>query len=193
MNLTEEKISINLNGIRLNPLEQVLKNASTNEKYIILQNNTLQKENESLKQELRELKQQFQSIEDENERMEKGRIYMKGLLKNFVNIEENRIKIKDTLDKRNLHTKSDLVFYMYLSYIYLICISFAILIWLINIHAMLIIYIVSDFGCIVFIILIIERLQKESVQTECLVKVYYKNIEEVQKGQNYLYDFIDDI
>lgn len=102
----KEENKYNKVNIFLNSLEEKNENSvnSNNinayEKYVIVQNDTLLQKNAELHNENMELKKHIDTLEDENERMEKGTRYMKGLLKNFSELDKLRIE----LDKR----KSDL-------------------------------------------------------------------------------------
>ena len=66
--------------------DDVFDKATPQEKYIILMNDSLQYKNRELESNINDLEAQIEVFEDDNNRMEKGRNYMKGLLKNFVEI-----------------------------------------------------------------------------------------------------------
>ena len=66
--------------------DDILDKATPQEKYIILMNDTLQYKNKELESDIHDLESQIEVFEEDNNRMEKGRNYMKGLLKNFVEI-----------------------------------------------------------------------------------------------------------
>jgi len=66
--------------------DKVLLGASPHEKYIILMNDTLQADYRQSTSKIVDLEAQISELENDNENMEKGRTYMKGLLKNFVEI-----------------------------------------------------------------------------------------------------------
>ena len=68
-------------------------NINAYEKYVIVQNDTLLQKNTGLHNENMELKKHIDTLEDENERMEKSVRYMKGLLKNFSELDKLRIKM----------------------------------------------------------------------------------------------------
>lgn len=66
--------------------DDVFDKATPQEKYIILMNDSLQYKNQELESNINDLEAQIEVFEDDNNRMEKSRNYMKGLLKNFVEI-----------------------------------------------------------------------------------------------------------
>jgi len=75
--------------------EQVLNNATSYEKYIILQNDTLQIKNKQLEDEVSQLSTTNDELEDDNSRMETGKRYTKNLLKNFVELDKLRVKVDE--------------------------------------------------------------------------------------------------
>lgn len=95
----KEENKYNKVNIFLNSLEEKNENSvnSNNinayEKYVIVQNDTLLQKNAELHNENMELKKHIDTLEDENERMEKGTRYMKGLLKNFSELDKLRIEL----------------------------------------------------------------------------------------------------
>ena len=66
--------------------DDVLGTATPQEKYIILMNDSLNYKNKELEGHIHDLEAQIEVFEEDTNRMEKGRTYMKGLLKNFVEI-----------------------------------------------------------------------------------------------------------
>jgi len=81
---TPENISIYLGAP--SHKDNVLNGASPHEKYIILMNDTLQADNRKLTGTVTDLESQITELETDSDRMEKSKTYMKGLLKNFVEI-----------------------------------------------------------------------------------------------------------
>ena len=81
---TPENISIYLGAP--SHKEKVLTGANPHEKYIILMNDTLQADNRKLTSTVTDLESQITDLESDSDRMEKSKTYMKGLLKNFVEI-----------------------------------------------------------------------------------------------------------
>ena len=66
--------------------DKILRGASPHEKYIILMNDTLQAEYRQSTRKIVDLEAHICELEADNETMESGRTYMKGLLKNFIEI-----------------------------------------------------------------------------------------------------------
>lgn len=66
--------------------DDVLGTATPQEKYIILMNDSLNYKNKELEGHIHDLEAQIEIFEADTNLMEKGRTYMKGLLKNFVEI-----------------------------------------------------------------------------------------------------------
>lgn len=64
--------------------DKVLADASPHERYIILMNETLQVDNRRLTETVTDLESQVEELESDNSSMEKSKTYMKGLLKNFI-------------------------------------------------------------------------------------------------------------
>jgi hypothetical protein len=65
---------------------RILEKAGPHERYIILMNDTLQGDNRKLTKSLTDLESQIEELETDNSRMENSKTYMKGLLKNFIEI-----------------------------------------------------------------------------------------------------------
>lgn len=84
MSETTENVNIYLNTQAKK--DDVLSQATPQEKYILLMNDSLQYKNKELESNINDLEAQIEVFEEDNNRMEKGRTYMKGLLKNFVEI-----------------------------------------------------------------------------------------------------------
>ena len=79
---THENINIYL-GTKANQ-DKILNDASPHERYIILMNDTLQLDNRKLTGMVTDLESQVVELESDSDRMEKSKTYMKGLLKNFI-------------------------------------------------------------------------------------------------------------
>jgi hypothetical protein len=68
--------------------QEMLKNVSSYEKYIILTNETLHSENRDLRIENSKLSEQVEKLEDDCDKVEKSVTYMRGFLKNLVIMEQ---------------------------------------------------------------------------------------------------------
>ena len=83
-NPSEETVKIILkNDLTKNRSNEVLEDITSYQKYIIYMNNDLQKDNRLYILKCKELESRIEELEDDNESMEKGRVYIKGLLTNF--------------------------------------------------------------------------------------------------------------
>jgi len=70
----------------------VLDTATPHEKYIILMNGTLHETNKELSEQVTSLSDTVAELEEDNRRMEISKTYMKGLLKNFAEVDKLRVK-----------------------------------------------------------------------------------------------------
>ena len=88
--------------------KEVLKTATSYEKYIILQNETLQIKNKELEEEVSKLQISNDELEDDNSRMEIGKRYTKNLLKNFAELDKLRVKVEEESNSyyKNIKTKN---------------------------------------------------------------------------------------
>lgn len=101
------------NGISIYLKNSTAKNAvlpvgtSSHERYIILQNDTLQSENRCLRQKVSHMKKKQDDLETDSDRMEKSSVYMRGLLKNFVELDEMRSTVVDTERRMSKKMRTD--------------------------------------------------------------------------------------
>jgi hypothetical protein len=104
--MDSKQISIYLKNDKIE--NDVLHNASSYEKYIILMNETLQDENRKLQAQIKDNESKISEYEEENENYDNSKRYTKGLLKNFIEIDKLRKKIHDIYDNRNFNNESKL-------------------------------------------------------------------------------------
>jgi hypothetical protein len=102
MDLPTKNVSIYLSSDETN--KEVLKNASPYEKYIILMNETLQSENRKYVDTITYLTKSNTELEEESDKSETSTKYMKGLLKNFVEIDKSHVQILNINSKINRDT-----------------------------------------------------------------------------------------
>ncbi len=93
--------------------DKVLANASPHERYIILMNDTLQADNRNLVGKVTDLEAQVEELEADSDRMEKSKTYMKGLLKNFIEMMDLYKKICTIHDQIRTGIVSDLKGFKY--------------------------------------------------------------------------------
>ena len=98
-------LNITING---NEIDETQKN-DIYENYIIQNNTKLQDENEKLKEEIRELTSTNNDLEEQIDKEEKSKTYMKGLMHNLYDMKNKSLQIsklrKKLFDTHNLHTK----------------------------------------------------------------------------------------
>lgn len=93
--MTTEKVSI----IMPSPKDKIVSVQSTESKYIIEMNKHLLEKESQLKDELQVVKTERDQFEEEVDKHEKSTQYMRGLLKNFVEINETNKKIESEYKK----------------------------------------------------------------------------------------------
>ena len=81
--------SYNINIFEKNK-DVVRKADNSSQEYIILQNEALTNQNKGFIVEIQQLKIQIDELEEESDRYEKSKTYMRGLLKNFVEMNKDR-------------------------------------------------------------------------------------------------------
>ena len=74
---------------------ETLKGGSVHEKYIIIQNQTLQEEHRDLCSQIKELESTIKELEEENENYDESKRYVRALLKNLVELERFKSKVSD--------------------------------------------------------------------------------------------------
>lgn len=95
----KEKETVNIFFKTDDVKNEVLKGTSAHEKYIIIQNQTLQQEHRDLCVQIKELELKVKELEDENETYDESKRYIRSLLKNLVELERFREKISDINQK----------------------------------------------------------------------------------------------
>lgn len=95
----KEKETVNIFFKTDDVKNEVLKGTSAHEKYIIIQNQTLQQEHRDLSVQIKELELKVKELEDENETYDESKRYIRSLLKNLVELERFREKISDINQK----------------------------------------------------------------------------------------------
>ena len=76
-------------------IDIIINECSPEQKYIILQNETLQKENKEITKLLHEIEAKITEYEEQIDNSDTSKRYIKGLLKNLVEIEKMRKEISD--------------------------------------------------------------------------------------------------
>ena len=155
-------------------------------------------ENSSLKKDLEKKDEELEEKDDEIGREEKSNVYLKGLLKNFLEmsklyqeISDNRKIISDDNFRSLKNFKQEIKYIRYtLLSIYglLIAISFMVLPTYI-LFCSFVIYSLVPIGVIEYYVLMFE-LPKHKKQEE-IIKDVLKKIKELDSSQDYIHEFID--
>lgn len=93
--MSESKETVNIYLHDSDEKKRVLSEASPREKYIILMNDTLQSENRTNMLRLKELENQIEELEGDSERLETSNNNLKGLLKNFHEMDKWRREVNE--------------------------------------------------------------------------------------------------
>lgn len=91
--MQDKEVNIYLNNRA--EIDNICKDASPHEKYIILMNQSLHMENIEVNKKNRELETRIDELEEENENFDNSKRYTRGLLKNLVELEKLRSKIAE--------------------------------------------------------------------------------------------------
>ena len=177
--------------------ENILKDSSSYERYIILMNETLQNENKELNITIKNLEKQISEYEEEIDQYDTSKRYTKGLLKNLVELEKMRNRISENNDKlysqiRDEHNKiyKNNKFYMRF-YELITLIIFSVF------YEIKIIELIHFFIFMFFIIInfyMFEKINKKIEDIKCvenddlLIK-----IKKINDSQDFLNDYIDNI
>jgi hypothetical protein len=180
-----------------NAKEHVLKESSSYEKYIILQNETLQIENRKFLHKMNELKKQINEIEDEIDKFDTSKRYTKGLLKNLVELEKLRNTIasnetnlyKNITDSHNKYFKNNK--YMLRGYGIFSFILFSILF---EIELFNIIHFFILLSHVIFNFFLFEKINKNIQEIKCPENIELElKVKKIKDSQDFLSDYIDNI
>lgn len=198
-NSENEKVTENVNIYMKNDSvkDNILKDSSSYEKYIILMNESLHYENKELNIAIKKLENQISDYEEEVDMYDTSKRYTKGLLKNLVELEKMRNKISENNDKlylqiRNEHNKiyKNNKFYMrFYELITLIIFSVFYEIKIIELN---------HFFIFMFFIIInfymFEKNNKKIEDIKCLENDdLFIKIKKINDSQDFLNDYIDNI
>lgn len=103
----DEGIRIFLN--RKEEKDAVLIGSTSEQKYIILMNDTLQLENRNFRIQISDMETKINNYEEENDRYDTSNRYTKGLLKNYVEIEKFNKELVVIYNKMYSHLKDRFV------------------------------------------------------------------------------------
>lgn len=190
----EEKISIYFNN--KDKKSELLDTASTSEKYIILMNDTLQLQNNQKDLLIKEQELQIEDFEEEIAKDEKNIVYLKGLLKNFHEMNKWYEEL-DKLNDKNFKNLEEQLKINYKFYIYKIRILESILIFFLSISYFF--YNFTDFITTFLILSFVIYFQEFVIKAadvrittkEDRVKELKNKIQDTLKGQDYIFEFLD--
>ena len=176
--------------------DKVLAGATPQENYIILMNDTLQAEQRTLTKQIQELEVTIDELETDNDRMEKGRTYMKGLLKNFNELGKYRKEVIQNQDKLLETIPKDLKLFKHRATKHLRILQ-SILIGFMGVwyetHFLL------DFVSIFAVLVLIVAFQESTLWNVPMPKIQNnitnikKEIIELEKGQDYIHELVDQL
>lgn len=174
-------------------------NLTSERKYIILMNDTLQAENREHIKRINELENQIEELETDNGKLERCSTYIKGMLKNFSEADKlykklikvqtsHHSEIKDNLKvyKKRLFfdfTKITLLSVLFYIFYSVVQIKFSIPNFLF--------YIVEKTLVYVSMIYYMFMVKQVTIDTNNEINELKRKIKEINKAQEYIHDLID--
>lgn len=195
MSIESKTESINIYLRDQDTKTRILSDLSAERKYIILQNDTLQAENKTLNSKINELENQIDELETDSGKMERSMTYIKGMLKNFVEVD----KLYRIIDKEQtamqfelikIHKDTKFSFFIDLVKYKIISILLFLICYLINTKPSYVTFFVLDNWLMIYIFLR-KRWNGEVVKEPEVVKESRMKIGEIHKAQDYITDLID--
>jgi hypothetical protein len=179
--------------------DHVLKEASSYEKYIILMNESLQIENKKLCKDISEKSHEMQNLEEEIERLESSKTYMRGFLNNIVIL--NRLYKKNSDEYINIkkiyisHFKSKYDYSKklchYIQVVLMVLIALIYQINIINIYQIIFLTLLCS-GFHMFLNEIISYLLLPNIDNNMVnIKQNDSEILNINKGQDILHEYIE--
>lgn len=181
-----------------NEKEEVLKHASVYEKYLIVANETLQKENKEKDNTIHELENKISEIEEDNEKFDVSKRYTRGLLKNLVEIERKKSSIVVLYEKiENIYKKQFRLTQLILNVLFRIIDFISIVYFLFVVYydpdPIFIIYFTTIFTltCFTFenVILYTKIPYTSDIKKE--IKDLQTDIDKTNASQDFIHDYID--
>ena len=177
--------------------EDILKGSTPYERYIILQNETIQGENRQLSLKINELQNENTTLQEDVDKYDTSTRYIKGLLKNLSELE----KLTSTISsERDVISNKKFTFYKNFKIkaqkhiYYLEAIMFVIMAilyefkFLSQLQSIIVIFIIL-FN-IAFTQNMLNNLILDNTENQVIVNTK-KKIDDIHKGQDFLYDYID--
>ena len=174
----------------------IMNDLSAERKYIILQNDTLQAENREYSKKIKELENEIEELEIDSGKMEKSMTYIKGMLKNFVEvdrlykkIEVEQVELQAKINKNNKSKKytyfTEMIKYNLISIlIFMICFYFDtyLTFFSFTFDKLLFVYIFYEYN---------KSLNLNTVVTHSVIEEARNKINEIHKAQDYISELID--
>ena len=179
--------------------EETLKGSTPFDKYIILQNETLQEENRLLSSKVNELQNENSSLQEDIDKYDNSSRYFKALLKNLSELERlSGIVASETeiLSNKNFNIYKNFKFkaQRHIYYLEAIMILFMAILYefkfLSQLQSIVVVFIIL-FN-IAFTQNMLNNLVYDNIENP-LVNNTKKKIDEIHKGQDYLSDYIDNL
>ena len=194
--MSENQEHVNIFLTTATQKDKVLAGATPQENYIILMNDTLQAEQRTLTKQIQELEVTIDELEADNDRMEKGRTYMKGLLKNFNELGKYREIVIQNQDKLLETIPNDLKLFKHQATKHLRILQ-SILIVFVGIWYET--HFIVDFISIFTVLVVIVAFQESTIWNVPMPKIQNnitlikKEIIALEKGQDYIHELVDQL
>ena len=194
MSIEHKSESINIYMRNEEQKASIMNDLSAERKYIILQNDTLQSENREYSKRIKELENELEELEIDSGKHEKSITYIKGMLKNFVEvdrlykkIEIEQIELQSKINKNNESKKyaslTELIKYKVISIvIFMICFYFGTYFTFFALDKFLFIYILYEYN---------KSLKMNTIVIPVVIEEARHKINEIHKAQDYITDLID--
>jgi hypothetical protein len=194
MSIEHKSESINIYMRNEEQKASIMNDLSPERKYIILQNDTLQSENREYSKKIKELENEIEELEIDSGKSEKSITYIKGMLKNFVEvdrlykkIEIEQIELQSKINKNNESKKyaslTELIKYKLISMvIFMICFYFGTYFTFFALDKFLFIYILYEYN---------KSLKMNTIVIPVVIEEARHKINEIHKAQDYITDLID--
>ena len=177
--------------------EDILKGSTPYERYIILQNETIQGENRQLSLKINELQNENTTLQEDVDKYDTSTRYIKGLLKNLSELEKLTSTIsseRDVISNKNFTFYKNFKIKAQKHIYYLEAIMFVIMAilyefkFLSQLQSIIVIFIIL-FN-IAFTQNMLNNLILDNTENQVIVNTK-KKIDDIHKGQDFLYDYID--
>ena len=179
--------------------DEIFKGSTPFDRYIILQNETLQEENRELVSKVNELQNKNSSLQDDIDKYDNSTRYFKGLLKNLSELEKLSTVVSTEIEilsnknftlYKNFKIKAQRHIY-YLEAIMILIMSILYEFkFLSQIQSIVVVFIILF--SIAFTQNMLNNLVCDNVENPIIINTK-KKIDEIHKGQDYLSEYIDNL